>query len=120
MASALSYISPPILESLIRLLTGQQGHSVKVTATLLNGPYVRSVLRMAQQEMENVQQLDHDFYTTHLDKFIIYYSENDQWAPIEHYKYMKQSYPEHGNCVLKVIIIWISCLLWYDRTSLFM
>ncbi|CDH53121.1 upf0554 protein c2orf43 homolog [Lichtheimia corymbifera JMRC:FSU:9682] len=100
MASALSYISPPLLERLIRLLTGQQGHSVKVTASLLNGFFVRSVLRMAQQEMENVQQLDHDFYTTHLDKFIIYYSENDQWAPIEHYKYMKQSYPQHEHLYL--------------------
>ncbi|KAI9313774.1 hypothetical protein BX666DRAFT_1863936 [Dichotomocladium elegans] len=96
-ASALSLISPPILERLVQLFTGQQGHAVKVTMSLLRGSFVRTMIDLAREEMAHVKELDHDFYKAHLDKFIIYYSETDSWAPVEQYHYMKQSYPDHGK-----------------------
>lgn len=51
---------------------------------------------MARFEMESVKELDHEFYTKHLDKFILYYSENDKWAPRDHYDYMFENFPK-GN-----------------------
>ncbi|KAG0174187.1 hypothetical protein DFQ29_007575 [Apophysomyces sp. BC1021] len=48
---------------------------------------------MASQEMETIKELDYDFYNAHVDKFIIYYSENDEWAPLDHYNHMKEKFP---------------------------
>lgn len=53
---------------------------------------------MARFEMEAVKELDHDFYTKHLDKFIMYYSANDKWAPKDHYDYMTEHFPK-GKCI---------------------
>ena len=80
------------------LLTGQKGPCAQVTAhRLLHGSVVKNCLYMAQCEMEQVRELDHDFYNAHAQKFIIYYSRNDKWAPLDHYEYMKQNFPKHGN-----------------------
>lgn len=97
-ATGLSYLSSPIKQRLVSLVTGQKEPCVRVTAhQLLDGSVIRNVIYMAKQEMESVRDLDHDFYTTHVNKFIIYYSRNDQWAPLDHYDYMKEKFPNHGN-----------------------
>lgn len=80
------------------LLTGQRGPCAHVTALrLLHGSVVKNCLYMAKHEMETVKELDDDFYHAHADKFIIYYSRNDKWAPPDHYDYMKKIFPEHGK-----------------------
>lgn len=48
---------------------------------------------MARCEMETIKDLDHDFYTKNLDKFILYYSANDKWAPKDHHDYMIKHFP---------------------------
>lgn len=52
---------------------------------------------MAQQEMEQIKELDHDFYQTHVDKFIMYYSRVDEWAPLDHYEFMTEKFPNGKN-----------------------
>ncbi|KAI8140156.1 hypothetical protein BJV82DRAFT_562960 [Fennellomyces sp. T-0311] len=100
-ASLLSCISVPILTRLVMLLTGQRGPCAHVTALrLLHGSVVKNCLHMAKHEMETVRELDDDFYNAHADKFIIYYSRNDKWAPPDHYDYMKKVFPEHEHLYL--------------------
>ncbi|KAG2215264.1 hypothetical protein INT45_003614 [Circinella minor] len=100
-ATLFSYISSPILERLVMLLTGQKDPCAQVTAhRLLQGSVVKNCLYMAQCEMEQVGELDLDFYNAHAQKFIIYYSRNDKWAPLDHYQYMKQNFPKHEHLYL--------------------
>ncbi|KAI9275965.1 hypothetical protein BDA99DRAFT_431178 [Phascolomyces articulosus] len=100
-AGLLSYISSPLLERLVMLLTGQTGPCAKVTAhQLLHGSVVKNCLFMAKTEMKQVRELDHDFYNAHAHKFVIYYSRNDKWAPYDHYEYMKEHFPDHEHLYL--------------------
>lgn len=48
---------------------------------------------MAGQEMASIKELDYDFYHTHVKKFIIYFSPEDNWAPKQHYEDMKSRFP---------------------------
>ncbi|KAI8347209.1 hypothetical protein EDC96DRAFT_521223 [Choanephora cucurbitarum] len=95
--SLLFYLPPPLRQCLVQLFTGQSGEGLQVTAhQLLHPTVLQNVLHMGKDEMETVKALDHDFYLDHLDKFIIYYSENDQWAPKDHHEYMTKHFPK-GN-----------------------
>ncbi|SAL99308.1 hypothetical protein [Absidia glauca] len=89
-----SLIPGPIRQSLTGLITGQKGNGLKVTAHgLMHASVVKNVVHMARQEMELIKELDDDFYATHVDKFIMYYSRNDQWAPLDHYEFMTEKFP---------------------------
>jgi predicted alpha/beta hydrolase family esterase len=89
-----SLIPGPIRQSLTGLITGQKGNGLKVTAHgLMHASVVKNVLHMARQEMELIKELDDDFYATHVEKFIMYYSRNDQWAPLDHYEFMTEKFP---------------------------
>ncbi|KAF1805076.1 hypothetical protein FB192DRAFT_1361017 [Mucor lusitanicus] len=104
--SLISYLAPPVRQFLVKTATGQDGEGLQVTAhQLLHNHVLRNVVTMARFEMETVKELDHDFYTQHLDKFIMYYSANDKWAPKDHYDYMTKHFPEgkigHGRLVLE-------------------
>lgn len=59
----------------------------------MHASVVKNVLHMARQEMELIKELDDDFYATHVEKFIMYYSRNDQWAPLDHYEFMTEKFP---------------------------
>ncbi|KAI8379012.1 hypothetical protein BD560DRAFT_389287 [Blakeslea trispora] len=93
--SLLFYLPPPLRQYLVELFTGQSDEGLQVTShQLLHPTVLQNVLNMAKDEMEAVRGLDHDFYLEHLDKFIMYYSENDQWAPKDHHEYMTKHFPE--------------------------
>ncbi|KAI8366822.1 uncharacterized protein BYT42DRAFT_587990 [Radiomyces spectabilis] len=93
-AHMLSYISSPIREYVTGMVTGQEGHCLKVTAhQLLHQSVVKNAFAMANNEMASIKELDHDFYTTHVDKMIVYFSKVDKWAPLDHYEYMKEKFP---------------------------
>ncbi|KAI8097458.1 uncharacterized protein BX664DRAFT_326428 [Halteromyces radiatus] len=93
-AGLASLIPSPIRQSLTGLITGQKNQSLKVTAHgLLHRSVVQNALYMAKQEMEIIKELDEDFYSTHVDRFIMYYSRNDEWAPLDHYEYMTEKFP---------------------------
>ncbi|ORZ10739.1 hypothetical protein BCR42DRAFT_421916 [Absidia repens] len=84
----------PIRHGITGLITGQKGSNLDVTAHgLLHGSIVKNVVHMARQEMEMIKELDDDFYATHVDKFIMYYSRNDSWAPLDHYEFMSKKFP---------------------------
>ncbi len=75
--------------------TGQSGEGLQVTShRLMHASVLKNVVVMARYEMETVRDLDHDFYSKHMEKFILYYSANDQWAPKDHYDYMIQHFPK--------------------------
>ncbi|CAO3651359.1 unnamed protein product [Cunninghamella echinulata] len=127
-AGLTTFISAPIREFLTRIITGQQGHCLKVTShDLLNRSVINNVLFMARQEMEQIKELDHDFYQTHVDKFIMYYSRVDEWAPLDHYEYMTEKFPnanihlcteniphafilepKHADYMAKKVVEWLS------------
>lgn len=91
----MSCLAPPLRQLIVGTATGQSGEGLQVTShQLLHASVLKNVITMARFEMETVKDLDHDFYSTHLDKFILYYSSNDQWAPKDHYDYMKQHFPK--------------------------
>jgi hypothetical protein len=93
--SLISNLAPPVRQFLVKTATGQDGEGLQVTAhQLLHKHVLENVITMARFEMETVKELDHDFYTQHLDKFIMYYSANDKWAPKDHYDYMTKHFPE--------------------------
>lgn len=103
--SLVSYLAPPLRQFLVKKATGQSGDGLQVTAhQLMHSSVLKNVVTMARYEMELVQGLDHDFYDAHIDKFILYYSENDKWAPKDHYDYMMHHFPKGlYNLTCKVI-----------------
>ncbi|KAJ9078146.1 hypothetical protein DSO57_1009843 [Entomophthora muscae] len=57
-----------------------------------NTPSVsESVLIMAHDEMEQIYEVDKDFYVENADKFTIYYGVGDKWVPVESYHEMKET-----------------------------
>ncbi|KAJ2960154.1 hypothetical protein NQZ79_g4536 [Umbelopsis isabellina] len=95
--SLISWMPPFVRRILVGAITKQPDPSLSVTADqLLNRTVVNNALYMAGQEMATIQALDYDFYNAHVDKFIIYFSPGDNWAPKHHYEDMKNSFP-HGN-----------------------
>ncbi|KAI8982153.1 hypothetical protein BDF20DRAFT_818806 [Mycotypha africana] len=93
--SLISWFPPPFRQALVQWITGQSGEGLQVTAhQLLQKSVLENAVTMAKFEMESVKELDHDFYMQHLDKFIMYYSANDKWAPKEHYDYMVKHFPK--------------------------
>lgn len=97
--SLVSCLAPPVRQFLVKAATGQSGEGLNVTAhQLMHSSVLKNVITMARFEMEAVKELDHDFYTKHLDKFIMYYSANDKWAPKDHYDYMTEHFPK-GKCI---------------------
>ena len=95
LGSLISSLAPPFRQFLVKTATGQSGDGLQVTAhQLMHASVLKNVITMARFEMETVKDLDHDFYAKHLDKFILYYSANDKWAPEDHYDYMKKHFPK--------------------------
>jgi hypothetical protein len=95
--SLVSLLAPPVRQFLVKIATGQSGEGLQVTAhQLLQSNVLKNVITMAKCEMDSVKDLDHEFYTKHMNKFIIYYSANDKWAPRDHYDYMIEHFPK-GN-----------------------
>lgn len=95
--SLVSYLAPPLRQFLVKTATGQSGDGLQVTAhQLMHSSVLKNVVTMAKYEMELVKGLDHEFFDAHMDKFILYYSENDKWAPKDHYDYMMHHFPK-GN-----------------------
>lgn len=78
-------------------ITKQPDPSLSVTSDqLLQRNVVNNALYMAGQEMASIKELDDDFYHAHVEKFIIYFSPQDSWAPKHHYDDMKSRFP-NGN-----------------------
>ncbi|ORX55105.1 alpha/beta-hydrolase [Hesseltinella vesiculosa] len=93
-AGLAGWLPSPVRQGATWLMTGQKNASLQVTAHgLLHRSVVQNALHLAKQEMETIKALDHDFYSVHSDKFILYYSRNDQWAPPDHFDYMAEHFP---------------------------
>ncbi|KAG1169127.1 hypothetical protein G6F71_008639 [Rhizopus microsporus] len=109
--SLISWLAPPVREFLVKTITRQSGNGLNVTAhQLLHSSVLMNTITMARYEMETVKDLDHDFYQQHLEKFVIYYSENDKWAPKEHYDYMIKHFPKGDIHLCKLSLPHAFCL----------
>lgn len=96
-ASLLSWIHPTVRKTLVSYITKQPDPSLSVTSDqLLQRNVVNNALYMAGQEMASIKELDDDFYHAHVEKFIIYFSPQDSWAPKHHFDDMKSRFP-NGN-----------------------
>ncbi|CAG8595359.1 4222_t:CDS:2 [Ambispora gerdemannii] len=95
-----SLFTPGNFKYLIGLITWQQEPTLSVTADkLLYGSIVKNTLRMAETEMQEVQELDEQFYREHLPKYVFYFGQEDKWAPLDHYRNLMERFPE-GNVFL--------------------
>lgn len=100
----ITWMPPFVRKTLVGAITRQPDPSLSVTADqLLNRTVVNNALYMAGQEMATIQALDYDFYNAHVDKFIIYFSPGDNWAPKNHYDDMKNRFP-HGKYPVLIIL----------------
>ncbi|KAJ1733383.1 hypothetical protein LPJ61_001582 [Coemansia biformis] len=61
-----------------------------VVDKFLHGPCIRSVLRMAADELQTIAGLDEDLYAMVGHKFVLYYGRGDGWVPIECYHRMRK------------------------------
>lgn len=97
--SLVSCLAPPVRQFLVKTATGQTGEGLQVTAhQLLHSSVLKNVITMAKCEMDTVKDLDHEFFAKNIDKFILYYSAVDKWAPKDHYDYMVENFPKGKVC----------------------
>ncbi|KAJ2703317.1 hypothetical protein FB645_003944 [Coemansia sp. IMI 203386] len=60
-----------------------------VVDKMLFSSCVKSVLRMASDEMRVIGRLDEELYSRVGNKFVMYYGVGDQWVPESHYRRMR-------------------------------
>ncbi|CAG8590386.1 5258_t:CDS:2 [Ambispora leptoticha] len=95
-----SLFTPENFKYLIGFITWQSEPALSVTADkLLYGNIVKNALYMAETEMQEVQELDEQFYREHLPKYVFYFGKSDMWVPLDHYRDLLKRFPE-GNVFL--------------------
>ncbi|CAG8460942.1 5138_t:CDS:2 [Paraglomus brasilianum] len=93
-ASLRFILAPHILTLLVKLVTSQSVAYAKITTQkLLHGHVVKNTLHMAMTEMQEVQELDEELIKENLEKFVFYFGERDDWAPVEHYEILCKKFP---------------------------
>ncbi|KAF9366643.1 hypothetical protein BGX34_011682 [Mortierella sp. NVP85] len=86
---------PKGFQSLVGLVTGQDGDMAKVTSQdLLHSSVVKNCLFLASQEMVQIKVLDRQLIEEHTSKFVFYYGKTDEWSPIENYYEMQSEFPK--------------------------
>lgn len=89
------FSAPPVLRSIVSLVTGQDAEMAQVTSQeLLHGHVVRNCLFLAGQEMEQIAEMDTELIQEHSAKFVFYYGKTDEWSPIENYYEMQERFPK--------------------------
>jgi hypothetical protein len=87
-------LHPQILKYVVKLFTFQSEPYLSITTNqLLHGHVVKNSLYMANTEMENINELEEELFEEHLNKFIFYFGDGDNWAPLEHYRDMVERFP---------------------------
>ncbi|KAG0313172.1 hypothetical protein BGZ97_010465 [Linnemannia gamsii] len=89
------FSAPPVLRSIVGLITGQEGDMAEVTSSqMLHSSVVKNCLFLAGQEMEAIKVMDKETIKQHADKFVFYYGKTDEWSPIENYYEMQKEFPQ--------------------------
>ncbi|KAF9909513.1 hypothetical protein EC991_008495 [Linnemannia zychae] len=89
------FSAPPVLNSIVSLVTRQDGDMARVTSQqLLFSSVVKNCLFLAGQEMEAIKVMDKETIKQHADKFVFYYGKTDEWSPIENYYEMQKEFPQ--------------------------
>ncbi|XP_043505483.1 lipid droplet-associated hydrolase [Polistes fuscatus] len=87
------YYLKAFLIRLFGIFYGIPAKSINAVILLLHPSVLKRVFRLADEEMKQVKELDHDIISQHIGKLWFYYSEKDQWTPISYYRNMKAKYP---------------------------
>ncbi|KAG0205670.1 hypothetical protein BGX28_002741 [Mortierella sp. GBA30] len=89
------FSAPPILQSIVGVITGQDKDMAKVTSQdLLHSSVVKNCLFLAGQEMEAIKLMDKELIEKHASKFVFYYGKTDEWSPIDNYYEMRDQFPK--------------------------
>nr|CAG8544808.1 15297_t:CDS:2 [Entrophospora candida] len=88
-------LHPQILRYVVKLFTFQSDPHLSITTNqLLHGHVVKNSLYMANSEMEIVKDLEEELFKQHLNKFVFYFADGDNWAPLAHYHDMVRRFPD--------------------------
>ncbi|XP_015176315.1 PREDICTED: lipid droplet-associated hydrolase [Polistes dominula] len=87
------YYLKAFLIRLFGIFYGIPAKHVNTVILLLQPSVLKRVFRLADEEMKQVKELDHNIVSQHIGKLWLYYSEKDQWTPISYYRNMKAKYP---------------------------
>ncbi|KAK7862854.1 hypothetical protein R5R35_008453 [Gryllus longicercus] len=67
---------------------------IRPTVKLLNPRALQNVFFIAQDNLDNVKELDHELIDELSDKLLFYFSITDGWAPLSLYEYLKKLHPQ--------------------------
>ncbi|XP_014598233.1 PREDICTED: lipid droplet-associated hydrolase [Polistes canadensis] len=87
------YYLKAFLIRLFSIFYGIPAKSINAVILLLQPSVLKRVFRLADEELKQVKELDHDIISQHIGKLWFYYSEKDQWTLISYYRNMKAKYP---------------------------
>ncbi|KAI1314468.1 hypothetical protein EDD11_002131 [Mortierella claussenii] len=97
LVSTLRFIfsAPPVLQSIVGLLTGQEDDMARVTSQkLLHSFVVKNCLFLGYHELESIKIIDRESIEEHTSKLVFYYGKTDGWSPIENYYEMQEQFPK--------------------------
>jgi predicted alpha/beta hydrolase family esterase len=125
-AHALSFVPIRLVSTVVGYFSEQSAHAMEVSMKyLLNRKTLNSVLYLAGCEFEQIQELDHDVIDEHQDRWVMYFSQRDGWAPMDHYHLIKDNFPrvqahlcqedighafvmDHSETMARKVIDWLS------------
>ncbi|KAF9916025.1 hypothetical protein BX616_004782 [Lobosporangium transversale] len=94
--------APPVFQSLVGLIAGQEADMAKVTSQkLLHSYTVKNCLYLGNQEMDAIKIMDEELIEEHASKFVFYYGKTDGWSPIENYHEMQERFPNVKSFLCK-------------------
>ncbi|KAI4504481.1 hypothetical protein M0802_000031 [Mischocyttarus mexicanus] len=100
---------------LFGIFYGIPARSIDAVVLLLQPSVLKKVFRLADEEMKQVKELDHNIISQHTGKLWLYYSEKDNWTPISYYRNMKAKHPNVEVNLFNYIdvdfTIWLTWLL---------
>lgn len=89
------FSAPPVLQSIVGLVTRQDAGMASVTSQkLLHSSVVKNCLFLAGQEMQAINIMDRELVEEHASKLVFYYGKTDEWSPIENYFEMRDEFPK--------------------------
>lgn len=98
---------------------------------LANKNTVKSVLNLAKHESQQIVDLNSEdvkVIQNHRDNWIMYFGENDGWAPVSYYVTLKERFPDatiilcdqgmkhafsnlHSDAMASKVVEWLSCIV---------
>lgn len=75
------------------LVRGSGNNTNDVTRQLINPLILKNVFFLADDEMNTVQELDHNAIDLYKDKLFFYYGASDNWTPVSYFEQLLKLHP---------------------------